>query len=290
MWQWFQFIRPKTLTASVVPFFAGACLAQAKGADINIGLLLSAITAALFIQIGSNLVNDAADFDKGADDEKRLGPRRAIQQGVATSRQVYAAAFASFVLALISSIPIIAHGGWVIAFIVIVSIIAACAYTAGPYPLAYCGLGDLFVLIFFGWVATAAGYWIQSGKVDMSSFVLGTQIGLLCMVLIAINNLRDIAGDERVGKRTLAVRFGKTFARFEITLALYLPFILSLYWLLQGNLYAATFPWGVFFAAIILVRKVWSQEPSQAYNQFLGLAALLHLTFGILIGIGFHLE
>jgi 1,4-dihydroxy-2-naphthoate octaprenyltransferase len=288
--RWVQVIRPKTLTAALIPFIGGACLAHSRGASIRWVLLISAILSGLCIQIGSNLINDAADFEKGADDDQRLGPQRAIQQGMATTAQVYWAGLASFLMALVFAIPLMQHGGISIILVLLASIAAAYCYTAGPYPLAYGGWGELFVLIFFGWVATGAGYWIQSGVLDLSCFVLGTQIGLLCMVLIAINNLRDIKGDAKVGKRTLAVRFGPAFARYEITAAIYLPYMLTFYWLMHGDIYAAALPWGAFFVAAALVRKVWGQEPSRAYNQYFGLAALLHLSFGLLIGIGFLLN
>lgn len=289
-WKWLQVLRPKTLTAALIPFVDGAFLAHSKGASIRFGLLFSAIAAAIFIQIGTNLINDAEDFERGADDAARLGPQRAIQQGMATQAQVYMGGLVAFALALLCAIPLMIHGGAPLLLLILVSIAAGYCYTAGPFPLAYFGCGELFVLIFFGWVATAAGYWIHTDVVDLPSLVLGTQIGLLGTVLIAINNLRDIAGDRRAGKKTLAVRFGATFARVEISLALYLPFLLGFFWLFNGYLYTATLPWAVFFIVVLLIRRIWSQEPSSAYNLYLGFAALLHLFFGILIGLGLLLD
>lgn len=132
-----------------------------------------------------------------------------------------------------------------------------------------------------------AAYWIQTGTLNFQSFLLGTQIGSICTVLIAVNNLRDIEGDAKVGKKTLAVRFGKTFSRIEIATLAVIPYALGFIWLKWGYYYPMLLPWLAFPLAQILIKKIYQTEPSHAYNQYLGLAALLHLSFGILITIGF---
>lgn len=287
---WIQAMRPKTLTAALVPFSAGAALAYSNQAPIAWGLLCVAIFSAICIQIATNLINDAFDFAKGADDQERLGPQRAIQQGFATGPQVYALGMIFFLASLLIGIPLIIHGGLAIAAILLLSILSGYLYTGGPKPLAYVGLGDLFVVIFFGWVATLAGYWLQTGWVDWKSFLLGTQIGLLCTLMIAINNLRDINSDIRANKKTLAVRFGQTFAKVEILFLAIVPFALNLCWLTWGYVYAALLPFFTLPLASILMLKIWKSYPSKAYNRYLGMAALLHLSFGIFLIIGFILQ
>lgn len=287
---WMTLLRPKTLTASLVPFVAGTALAHADGAFIDWHLLFFALLSAFFIQTGTNLINDSVDFEKGADSKGRLGPIRAVQLGLASAKQVYFAGLISFAFGLLFGIPLIMHGGIAIALVLILSVIAGYCYTGGALSLAYIGLGDVFVLIFFGWVATAAAYWLQTAVVHPNALVLGTQIGLLCAALVAVNNLRDIDSDRKAKKKTLAVRFGKTFARMEIGFFSYFPFLLSLYWMKNGYPYAALLPWLSFFLAVILAKKVALEEPSRNYNQFLGLAALLHLSFGILLTLGFLMQ
>lgn len=287
---WFQAMRPKTLTASIVPFSVGAALAHAYGISLNLGLLMCALISALFIQIATNLINDAFDVAKGADDHSRLGPRRVIHYGMATGGQVYALGMGCFLAAFLFGIPLIQAGGPSIALILLLSMLSGYLYTGGPMPLAYVGLGDLFVVIFYGWVATGAGFWLQAGYVNFHSFLLGTQIGLLCTSIIVVNNLRDINTDAKSDKRTLAVRFGQTFAKVEITLTTLLPFILNLFWLYAGFPYAALFPFLTFPLACLLLVNIWKTYPSKAYNGFLAMAALLHFGFGILLIFGFVMK
>lgn len=290
MAMWIRAIRPKTLTAAIVPFFSGAALAYTTGASIAWGVLISTILSAIFIQIATNLINDAFDFSKGADDEERLGPHRAIQQGMATSQQVFSLGIIFFLLAFLIGTPILIQGGFPIAMVMLLSMVSGYLYTGGPFPLAYIGLGDFFVVIFFGWVATLSGYWLQTGYIDGKSFLLGTQIGLLCTLMIAINNLRDISSDIRANKKTLAVRFGQNFAKMEIFILASVPFILNFFWFYWGYIYAALLPYFSFPLATLLITKIWKNQPSKMYNQYLGLAALLHLLFGLLLIIGFILN
>lgn len=284
---WFQAMRPKTLTASIVPFTIGAALAHAIGAPLNWGLLLCALISALFIQVATNLINDAFDVAKGTDNQDRLGPRRVIHLGMATGPQVYALGMLCFLAAFLFGIPLIMDGGLYIALILLLSMLSGYLYTGGPMPLAYVGLGDLFVIIFYGWVATMAGFWLQAGFINVQSFLLGTQVGLLCTSIIAVNNLRDVNTDAKSSKKTLAVRFGQTFVKTEITLLAIVPFILNFFWLYWGYLYTAILPFLTLPMAFLLIVNIWKTYPSKAYNGFLALAALLHLSFGVLMIIGF---
>lgn len=287
---WMMAIRPKTLTAAVVPVCVGTMLARADRGTVNLLLFLCALLFACFIQIGTNLINDALDFKKGSDTSQRLGPVRVTQAGLLTIEQVFAWGIACLMIAMILGIPLIIQGGWILAVILSLSAVSAYLYTGGPMPLAYCGLGDLFVLIFFGFVATVSVYFLQTGFLDRGSFLAAAQIGSLAVVMLAVNNLRDIKEDTRANKRTLPVRFGKQFARIEITLLILLPFFLSFLWFAQGYAGAAYLPWIVLPAATFIIKGVWSTEPGKIYNHFLGYAALLHLFFGLLLSLGFWLE
>lgn len=284
---WFMAARPKTLTAAIVPPLVATFLALGSGYTVSWGLTVVAILSSLSVQIGTNLINDALDFKKGADTKKRLGPARMTQQGLLTMRQVYFSGIAFFFLAFLIGIPLIVKGGWVVALIMILSIVSGYLYTGGPAPLAYHGLGDLFVIIFFGLLSTGAIYYVQTLSLGMTPIVAGLQIGLLCTVMIVINNLRDREEDLHTNKNTLAVRFGVTFSRMEVAALLFIPYLLTYYWYAAGYLYAAVMPWGAFPIANRLVRNIWSVEPGKEYNTFLAQAALMHLLFSLLLSIGF---
>lgn len=279
--------RPKTLTAALVPCVAGTALVKATGLPWDGWVLFYALMASFLIQIGTNLVNDAVDFKKGADTEKRIGPQRITQAGILTAGQVMALGTVCFVLAILCGIPLVMKGGWVIVAIGITSVLMGYSYTAGPFPLAYLGLGDLFVILFFGLLAVMGIVFLNTGEWMIEAFILGLQIGLHATVLIAINNLRDRTGDVLVGKKTLAVRFGVKFSRVEIAALCFLPFLINLYWWFEGYKIAAMISMLALPLAIKVTKNVYNTEPSPAYNQFLGQAAGLHLVFGLLIAAGF---
>lgn len=281
-------LRPKTLTASLVPVIVGTMIAPHILTTINYFLFASVLFTALFIQIGTNLVNDALDFIKGADTEKRLGPKRLIQQGLMGSKGVLYLGAISFLLALITAIPVFSLGGLPLIGIVVLSILCGYLYTGGPYPLAYRGLGELFVLIFFGPVLTGSAYYVQTAHLSFDVIVAGIEIGLLATVLIAINNLRDIEEDQKANKRTLAVKLGIPLSKGLIALFLFTPYVLNFYWI-KGNLLLTLFPMFTLPMAFNLMRGILKTRPSQAYNRFLQDAALLHLCFGLLFAMGANL-
>ena len=279
--------RPKTLTAALVPCLAGTALVRAIGLSWDGWVLFYALMASFLIQIGTNLVNDAVDFKKGADTEKRIGPQRITQAGIMTANQVMALGSLCFALAVLCGIPLVLKGGAVIVAIGIASVLMGYAYTAGPFPLAYLGLGDLFVILFFGLLAVMGIVYLNVGEWMPEAFVLGLQIGFHATVLIAINNLRDRAGDALVNKKTLAVRFGVKFSRFEIAALCFLPFLLNIYWWVEGYKIPAMVSLLALPLAIKVTKNVFTTEPSAAYNKFLGQAAGLHLVFGLLLTLGF---
>jgi 1,4-dihydroxy-2-naphthoate octaprenyltransferase len=287
---WIQSARPKTLTISLVPFLAGSALAFSEGFSINWLLLLSALGSAFFIQIASHFINDSFDAWRGVDTKERLGPLRVLHNGFASCEQVYDAGMMCFCLSLLFAIPLIIHGGLAILGIILLSMLCAYLYTGGPSPLSVNGLGDLFVIIFYGWVSTFAAYWLQSGSLSGSAFLLGTQIGLLATAIIAINNLRDVQSDAKGGRRTIPVRFGAFVGRVEFTWLIGTAFLLNFIWLALGHPYAAALPWIAFPFALPLIAKIWQTEPSKAYNGYLAQAARLHLLFGLLLCLAFLLN
>jgi 1,4-dihydroxy-2-naphthoate octaprenyltransferase len=195
---------------------------------------LTALAGALLIQIGTNLSNDYSDFQKGADTEDRQGPLRVTQAGLVTPRQIRDATILVFVLSVLAGVYLIYRGGWPVVWIGVFSILSGVLYTAGPRPLGYLGLGDLFVLVFFGPVAVAGTYYVQALTVNPVVIIAGFGPGLLSVALLSINNLRDVEEDRKSNKRTLAVRFGATFARWEYIVCVILAAMLPL------GLYLAT--------------------------------------------------
>lgn len=282
--------RPKTLSASVVPVMVGSSLVLTMNQKPVLWICVFALLAAIMIQVGTNYINDALDFIKGADSETRLGERRATQSGWFTARMVMAMGIACFAAAVALGWPLVVEGGWPILAIGLISLVMGYAYTGGPFPLAYLGLGDLFVVIFFGLVAVGGVYFLETKTYDWSALVAGLQIGLLATVLIAINNLRDLDQDLLVKKRTLAVRLGPKLGRLEVVLLISVAFGLNLFWLNRGLWYAFVLPLLVLPLAIGILRTLLFTEASRRYNQLLAQAALMHMLFGMLLSLGFFLK
>lgn len=275
--------RPKTLTTAFVPILVGTLLATGP---IDWMLAACALACAFFIQIGTNFINDALDFKNGVDTAARIGPQRATQSGLLSIKQVYLGGLLCFLTAAIVATPLLIKGGMVMGVILAVSILCGYIYTGGPFPLSYVGLGDVFVFVFFGIVATMGTTYIQSLEWTWTSFLAGCEIGLLSTVLIAINNMRDVHHDAVANKKTIPVRFGLRFARMEMGVLLFLPFALNMLWFMEGRMWAAILPlFTLPFAGMIMVR-ISKTPPSKQYNKFLAEAALLHMGFGVLLAIG----
>lgn len=283
-------LRPKTLSAAVVPIVVATALVKAEGHEILWWVSVCALLSAVFIQIGTNLVNDAIDFKKGADTEERIGPQRVTQSGLLKPQTVLTGGFVCFGIALLLGIPLVIQGGWPIVGIGLVSLFLGYAYTGGPFPLAYKGLGDLFVILFFGLIAVGGTYYLHTGGVSASSLIAGLQVGCLATVLIAVNNLRDAPQDAKAGKKTLAVRFGIRFARIEILALVLLPLLLGIYWYRYGFWNAAILPLLCIPIARRLIMGVFMHPPSPIYNRFLAMAALLQMGFGVLLAVAFWMR
>jgi len=280
---WLLAARPKTLAAAVTPVLAGTALAF-QG-SMHWPSFVFALLGSVFIQVGTNYVNDALDFKKGADTHTRLGPLRVTQAGLLDADAVLRGAYLCFVLAAFCGIPLILRGGWPIAAIGIASIIAAYAYTGGPYPLAYHGLGEVFVMIFFGLVAVCGSFYLQRLTLDATAWIGGIAVGSLAVVILAINNLRDIENDRASNKRTLAARFGETFARAEIVFFATLPFVCVIAIAYMRQRLMLAIPLLAIILAIALLVRV-ARSRGAELNRCLALAGALEWIFGILYVVG----
>ncbi len=289
---WLLAARPKTLTASLGPVIVGSGLASAfSPTPVDLRLAVLALASATCIQVATNLVNDAADFEKGADRAGRLGPTRVTQSGLLHGRHVMLAAAGFFLAALLLGVPLVFAGGVPIVAIGLLSIAAGYAYTAGPLPLAYVGLGELFVILFFGFAAVKGMAYVLAGQsLSPWSELASLQVGLQAATLLAVNNCRDLVGDRQAGKLTLAARWGVGFARAEIAVLAALPFPLGLVWLAAGRTWAAWLPWLTLPLAVRLVAGVRREVPSRRFNAFLAQSALLQLAFSILLALGLWLS
>jgi 1,4-dihydroxy-2-naphthoate octaprenyltransferase len=216
---WIQAGRPKTLVAAAAPVLVGAGLAAHDGAFAGLPAL-AALLGALLIQIGTNLANDYYDFVRGADTHERIGPMRVTQAGLIAPAAVRRAMILVLAAALLPGAYLVAVAGWPIVWIGLVSIACAVLYTGGPAPLAYHGLGDVFVFVFFGLVAVGGTYYVQARTWPVDAWLAGAGIGALSTAVLVVNNLRDIRTDAAAGKRTLAVRLGRAGTQGEYALLL----------------------------------------------------------------------
>ena len=214
-WQvWMLASRPKTLPAAASGVVTGTALALRDG-HFRFGPALAALFVALLLQIGSNLANDVYDYERGADAGERHGPTRVTQAQLLTPAQVKVGMWTVFGLAGLLGLYLTFVAGWVVILIGLAAICSAIAYTGGPFPLGYYGLGDLFVFIFFGVAAVAGTYFVQAGSVSLEAWWMSLPIGWLIVDILVVNNLRDINADRAAGKHTLAVRFGERGTRIQ---------------------------------------------------------------------------
>jgi len=287
--RWVLAFRPRTLTAALAPILVGTGLAALHGIPCRWHLSLFAVLSAAMIQIATNLFNDALDFRKGTDTAERLGPCRVTQAGLIPASRVLVGGGVAAVAAVAFGMPLVMAGGWPIVVIGVVSLLFAYGYTGGPFPLAYLGLGDVFVILFFGLVAVGGVYYLQSHTFGADTVIAGLQVGMLATALLAVNNLRDVEEDRKAGKRTLAVRFGITFGRYEIAVLCLVPFALNLWWAWSGAWTTALLPLLALPLGARVIRGVFTHEPGVVYNRLLAGTAALQLVFGILLTLGmFH--
>jgi 1,4-dihydroxy-2-naphthoate octaprenyltransferase len=220
---WLMAARLRTLPAAVAPVLVGTAIAVTRS-EFRVLAFIAALLGAVFIQIGTNLSNDYSDARRGADTEERIGPVRVTAGGLVPPSTVLLWTYLAFGAAVLCGVYLIAVAGWELLVVGVASILAGILYTGGPRPYGYEGLGELFVFLFFGIVAVAGSAFAQLSSWPWESFVLAVPVGLLAAAILVVNNVRDIEGDRRAGKRTLAVRMGREGARTEYALFVLLAF------------------------------------------------------------------
>lgn len=285
--RWVLAARPKTLTAAFAPVILGSALAAARG-GIRADALLSTALGAAFIQIGTNFANDYFDAKKGADGPDRLGPARATASGWVSASAMRRAMILAFGLAVLAGVHLVWLRGWPIVVIGVASVAAGVGYTAGRHAIAYVGLSELFVIAFFGVIATAGTFYAHTGAWSLAAAGSGLLIGAIAAGILAVNNLRDRVGDARVNKNTLAVRFGERFARAEYQALIGLAYVgVALLALVEGRpgwllpFLSAPLAWANLRSA--------RRDDGRALNALLGRTALLELLFAALAAIGVSL-
>ena len=287
---WLMAARPRTLPAAVAPVLVGTSLAGFFHVFHPLRFV-AALLGALFIQVGTNLSNDYSDARRGADAEDRLGPVRVTAGGLVPPRQVLIATYVSFGLAVLFGIYLIAVAGWELLIVGAASILAGVAYTGGPKPYGYEGLGELFVFLFFGVVAVAGSYFVQVTALDWEAFALAVPVGLLAAGILVVNNVRDIDSDRRAGKRTLAVKLGRERTRGLYAAVIYVAYLLTpITWVFGPTTPWVLLPWLTLPLATAAVRIVRSRTDGPSLNGALARSGMLQLAFCVLLSAGLLLS
>ena len=282
---WTLASRPKTLLASVVPVMVGSAVAFNEGKLIPLYSLIALICSVL-LQIGANFTNDLYDHLKGADTDKRKGPKRVLASGIISVNEMRKGILTVFAAAFIFGLILVYFEGLVILAIGIISILAGLAYTAGPYPLAYRGLGDIFVFMFFGIIGTVGTYYLHTNNLSLVSFVASIPVGSLITNILVVNNYRDFEEDKAAGKFTLAVKLGKTFTRYQFVFLLVLSFFIPAVLFLFFNFSFLIFlPYLTLPAAFKIIMMLYKLEGTQL-NKTLELTAKLSALYGLLFSAG----
>ena len=286
---WILASRPKTLPAGIAPVLMGTIMAFGDGIGHTSTALVCLLTA-LLLQIGTNLANDYYDFKKGADTQERVGPTRVTQSGLIPPEQVKAAFIGVFALAALASIYLVTRGGWPIAVLGVAAILSGIFYTAGRYPLGYMGLGDLLVFIFFGPVAVAGTYYVQSLELNAAIIFAGFAPGLMSVAILTVNNLRDIDSDRKSGKNTLAVRFGRGFALSEYLFCVLGACVVPvfIYMFIEDHALILVSS-AISLAVIPTIKTVLTRTEGVALNTALASTARLLLIYSVLFAAGWLL-
>lgn len=282
---WIGAARLRTLPAAIAPVVVGTACAHFAGA-IAWGPAAAALFGALLLQLAANFANDVFDAERGADGPDRIGPTRAVAAGLISARAMKLATALCVVAALAVGSYLVAVRGWPIVVIGVASIVAALAYTGGPWPLAYHGLGDVFVMIFFGFVAVAGTAYVQLGAVPPLALLAGLGVGALATAILVVNNARDLETDSRANKRTLAVRLGRRGAHLEYVALIAMAYATS------GALAAMTESYAPLCAvltvplAVARTRQLLAAEDGPTHNRCLAQTAQLMLAYSLATAIG----
>jgi 1,4-dihydroxy-2-naphthoate polyprenyltransferase len=283
---WLLAIRPATLPAALSGVVVGLGAALAVGTPFRLDAALGCLAVALLLQITANLANDLSDFRKGADTPARTGPIRVAAAGLVTERQLEIAIALTVALAGIVGLGLIAIGGPVLLVIGVLAVVAALAYTGGPWPYGYRGLGEVFVFVFFGLVAVAGTAYLQTGQLDRLFIVAAIPVGALTTAILVVNNLRDIPTDAAAGKRTLAVVLGARATRLEYGGLLFVAFMVPVILALAGRGLTVVLPLIALPLALPLVRTVRTFVDPRQLNLVLKGTARLALIFSLLFAVG----
>jgi 1,4-dihydroxy-2-naphthoate octaprenyltransferase len=287
---WLMAARLRTLPAAIAPVLVGTALAGFEHAFYPLRFV-AALFGAIFIQVGTNLSNDYSDARRGADADDRLGPVRVTAGGLVPPSQVLVATYVSFGLAVLAGIYLIVVAGWLLLAIGAASILAGVAYTGGPRPYGYAGLGEAFVFLFFGVVAVAGSYYVQVTHLQWEAFALSVPVGLLAAAILVVNNVRDIDSDRRADKRTLAVKLGRDRTRVMFAVTVYAAYPLALVTWLAGPLTAwVALSWLSLPLAVALVRIVRTRTDGPSLNGALARSGMLQLCFCVLLSAGLLLS
>lgn len=285
--RWVAAARPKTLLLAVSPVLAGIGLAMAETATLAPMIALATLLAATAIQVGTNLHNDAADYERGTDTENRLGPPRASAQGWFTSAQVRQAAHMAFALAFLLGCLLVVRGGWQILAIGLASLACGYVYTSGPRPIAYGPWGEAFVLAFFGIAAVAGSHYLQTLQWGWNAVLLGCALGLPAAAVLLLNNDRDLETDRAAGRRTLSQYIGRRGSRLLYAVLVLLPFPL----ILAAGLHGPT--WITLAAlplALLLISRLLAGASGVAMNRLLAQTSMLQGTITFLLLCAFGLD
>ena len=287
---WIAAARPRTLPAAAAPVIMGTALAFGDS-GFHAGAAVAALMGALLIQIAANYANDYYDYLKGTDTAERIGPQRATQAGLVTPGQMRFATATVLFLAALFGLYLIYRGGWPILVIGVLSMLFAVLYTGGPLPLGYIGVADIFVLVFFGPVAVAGTFYVQVQDISLIPLLAGIAPGLISTAILTVNNLRDIDQDRQAGKKTLAVRFGTNFARWEYLLSMMTAIVIVPLCLcmITGGRWGALAAWVMVFPALRTTRTVFTERNGATLNACLAATGKILLGFSLLFSVGWLL-
>jgi 1,4-dihydroxy-2-naphthoate octaprenyltransferase len=287
---WVMAARVRTLPAAIAPVLVGTSLAGFGGV-FHALRFLAALIGAIFIQVGTNLSNDYSDARRGADAEDRLGPVRVTAGGLVPPNRVLLATYLSFGVAVLAGVYLIVVAGWQLLLVGAASILAGVLYTGGPRPYGYEGLGEVFVFLFFGLVAVAGSFFVQTQHLTWEAFALAVPVGLIAAAILVVNNVRDIDSDRRASKRTLAVRMGRPRTRALFAAMTYLAYVLAPITWIFGPLTAwVMLPWLTIPLAAATVRTVRTRVDGPSLNRALAQTGMLQLAFCALLSAGLLLS
>jgi 1,4-dihydroxy-2-naphthoate polyprenyltransferase len=282
---WVMAARLRTLPAAVAPVLVGTSLALGAG-EFHPLAFVAALLGAVFIQVGTNLSNDYSDARRGADTEDRLGPVRVTAGGLVPPKQVLIATYATFGLAVLCGIYLVAVAGPELIAVGAASILAGVLYTGGPRPYGYEGLGEVFVFLFFGVVAVTGSYFVQVQELPWQAFGCAVPVGLLASAILVVNNVRDIDTDRRAGKRTLAVRLGRERTRGLYTAMVAGAFVSApVLWALGMSPWLLL-SWVAIPLALGVVKTVRTRVDGPSLNGALAKTGMLQMLFCVLFAAG----